>query len=162
MSVTFSLTLLVVLLGIAVAWRLYRWRWRPRLTVQTEPRRGPVSSEAVPGNADWLLGVRNSGPAEARRCRASLLRMSLDEGGTWRRVEPDSDSVPMCWSDGATERDLPPGEEGDIVVVRGNGLPAGRYWFEVAVINGEECRTAFEISIPGLDRPERKTSEGTG
>ncbi len=68
----------------------------------------------------------------------------------------------MCWSDGAVERDLPPGEKADIVVARGNGLPAGRYWFEVAVINGEERRMAFEISIPGLDRPERNTSEGQG
>jgi hypothetical protein len=162
MTVTFSLTLLVVLLGIALAWRVYRWRWRPRLTVDPEPRRDSSSSETVLADANWLLGVRNSGPAEARRCRASLLRVSLDEGGTWRRVEPDPDSVPVCWSDGAMERDLAAGENADIVVVRGNALPAGRYWFEVAVINGEETRTAFEIAISGLDRPERKTSEGKG
>lgn len=161
MTVTFTLSLFVVLLGIAFVWRTYRWRWRPRLAVDPEPRRDPDASG--PGSdADWLLGVSNSGPAEARGCRASLLRLSRDEGGTWRRVEPDPGSIPMCWSDGAAERDLSPGGRADIVVVRGNGLPAGRYWFEVAVIDGEEHRTAFEISIPGLDRPALERETGTG
>ena len=117
----------------------------------TAPRRGSSESgaaepapDAVP---DWLLRVRNEGAATANRCRATLLRLDLEEGGQWRRIEPNPAAVPLCWSDGATERDLAPGEAAEIVVARGNGLPPGQYRFGIAVINGEERRVAFELAV---------------
>lgn len=152
MNVNIFLLSLVVLLGVALAWRFYRWRWRPRLIVDAAPRRGSNESgaaepapDAVP---DWLLRVRNGGLATAKRCRATLLRLDLEEGGQWRRIEPNPAAVPLCWSDGTTERDLAPGEAAEIVVARGNGLPPGQYRFGIAVINGEERRVAFEIAVP--------------
>jgi hypothetical protein len=61
----------------------------------------------------------------------------------------------MSWSDESRERNLAPGEAADLVVVGGNGLPAGRYRFEIAVINGEERRVAFELAVAEADRLER-------
>jgi len=162
MNVNISLVSLVVLLGLAGAWRFYRWRWRPRLIVDAAPRRvsrdtgaaGPAG-DAAP---DWLLRVRNGGAATAKRCRATLLRLQVDEHGLWRRFEPDSRACPMSWSDESGDRNLAPGETADLVVLRGNGLPVGRYRFEIAVINGEERRLAFELAVPEADRVERNPS----
>ena len=64
----------------------------------------------------------------------------------------------MSWSDESGGRNLAPGETADLVVVRGNGFPPGRYRFEIAVINGEERRVAFELAVPEPDRLERNTS----
>jgi hypothetical protein len=162
MNVTIPLLSFVVLLGVALAWRFYRWRWRPRLIVDAAPRRG--SSESGPAEPtsdaapDWLLRVRNRGPATAKRCRATLLRLHVYEDGRWHRLESDPQACPMSWSDESRERSLAPGEAADLVVVRGNGLPAGRYRFKVAVINGEERRVAFELAVPERDRLERNPS----
>ncbi len=152
MNVNILLLSLVVLLGVALAWRFYRWRWRPRLIVDAAPRRG--SSESGPaeptsdGAPDWLLRVRNRGPAMAKRCRATLLRLQVYEDSRWRRLDADPKACPMSWSDESRERDLAPGEAADLVVVRGDGLPAGQYRFEIAVINGEERRVTFELAVP--------------
>lgn len=60
----------------------------------------------------------------------------------------------MRWSDGSTRRDLPPGTDDEIVLVAGGDvLPAGRYRFEVAVIDGEEKRARFELQV-GEERRE--------
>jgi hypothetical protein len=162
MNVTIPLVSLVVVVGVALAWRLYRWRWRPRLEVDAAPRRdsdGPSDTPPVADAApDWLLRVRNQGAATARRCRATLLRLQVDEDGTWRRFEPDPQACPMTWSDEPGERNLAPSEAAYLVVVRGNGLPPGRYRFEIAVINGEERRVAFELAVPGPDQLERNSS----
>ena len=64
----------------------------------------------------------------------------------------------MSWSDESGDRNLAPGETADLVVLRGNGLPVGRYRFEIAVINGEERRLAFELAVPEADRVERNPS----
>ena len=64
----------------------------------------------------------------------------------------------MSWSDESRERNLAPGEAADLVGVGGNGLPAGRYRFEIAVINGEEQRVAFELAVPEPDSMERNPS----
>ena len=54
----------------------------------------------------------------------------------------------MRWSDGSARRDLPPGADAEIVLVAGDeALPAGRYRFEVAVIDGEEKRARFEQEL---------------
>jgi hypothetical protein len=162
MNVTIPLLSFVVLLGVALAWRFYRWRWRPRLIVDAAPRRGSSeagTAEPAPDAApDWLLRVRNRGPATAKRCRATLLRLHVYEDGRWRRLDPDPKACPMWWSDESRERKLAPGEAADLVVVRGNGLPPGRYRFEVAVINGEERRVTFELAVPERDRLERNPS----
>ena len=140
MSVNLWLVSFVVLVGIAGAWRLYRWRWRPRLELDL----------SMPGR----LKVRNAGSATAKRCRATLLRLDRFEDGAWRRLEPGRGTVPMSWSDGATRRDLPPGAEDAIVLTAGDAaLPAGRYRFEVAVIDGEEKRARFEVEL-GEERRE--------
>lgn len=162
MNVTFLLTLFVVLLGLALAWRFYRWRWRPRLEVDPKPRPEPSESgRAGPDGAgapDWLLRVSNQGAATARACRATLLRLQVDEDGTWRRFEPDPQASPMRWQDEAEARDLHPGEAAHLVVLRGNGLPPGRYRFEIAVINGEERRVEFELAVGEPGRTGRNTS----
>ena len=162
MNVNIPLVSLVVLVGVALAWRFYRWRWRPRLEVDVTPRRESEESSDTPPIADiapdWLLRVRNAGAATAKRCRATLLRLQVDEDGRWRRFEPDPRACPMSWSDGSGERNLAPGEAVDLVVARGSGLPPGRYRFEIAVINGEERRVAFELAVPEPDRLERNTS----
>jgi len=64
----------------------------------------------------------------------------------------------MSWSDESGDRNLAPGETADLVVLRGNGRPPGRYRFEIAVINGEERRLAFELAVPEADRVERNPS----
>ncbi len=162
MNVNIFLLSLVVLLGVALAWRFYRWRWRPRLIVDSAPRRTSSESGAVEpapdAVPDWLLRVRNEGAATANRCRATLLRLHLYEDSRWRRFEPDPKACPMSWSDESRARNLAPREAADLVVVRGNGLPAGRYRFEIAVINGEERRVAFELAVPGAD--ESVTAQG--
>ncbi len=157
MNVTFFLVWFVVLVGLALAWRFYRWRWRPRLVPDDAPRRGDAGSAGpgpVPGLApDWILQVRNEGAATARRCRATLLRLDVESEGRWSRIEPPADAVPMCWSDGSAVRDLAPGVSGGIVIVRGNGLKPGRYRFELAIIDGEERRKTFELTVepqPGM------------
>ena len=158
MKVNLYLISLVVLLGAAGAWRFYRWRWRPRLLVDSVPRHTSSGAGAVPpvGDVapDWLLRVRNEGAATAKRCRATLLRLSAHEHGRWVRVEPDSTACPMTWSDGSLERNLAPAEAADLLVMRGNELQPGQYRFEVAVINGEERRVTFEIAVPRADRLE--------
>jgi hypothetical protein len=134
MSVNLWLVSIVVLLGVAGAWRLYRWRWRPRLELDL----------STPGR----LKVRNGGSATAKHCRATLLRLDRFEDGAWRRLAPGRGAVPMRWSDGSTRRDLPPGTDDEIVLVAGaDDLPAGRYRFEVAVIDGEEKRARFELEL---------------
>ena len=162
MNVTLSLTLFVVLLGLTLAWRFYRWRWRPRLEVDATPRLGSVESvravSAGAGAPDWHLRVSNAGSATARRCRATLLRLQVDEDGTWRRYEPGAGACPMTWPDEAEARDLRPGEAAHLLVLRGNGLPPGRYRFEIAVIDGEERRVEFEVSVDEPDRMERNPS----
>ena len=159
MNVNIFLLSLVVLLGVALAWRFYRWRWRPRLIVDSAPRRASnESGEAGPDSdavQDWLLRVRNGGAATAKRCRATLLRLQVYEDSRWRRLEPDPKTCPMSWSDESRDRNLAPGEAADLVVVRGNGLPAGRYRLEIAVINGEERRVAFELAVAEADRLKR-------
>ena len=159
MNVNIFLLSLVLLLGGALAWRFYRWRWRPRLIVDSAPRRASSESgEAEPASdaaPDWLLRVRNGGLATAKRCRATLLRLQVYTDSQWRRIEPDPKACPMSWSDESRERNLAPGEAADLVVVRGNGLPAGRYRLEIAVINGEERRLAFELAVAGSDGDER-------
>lgn len=158
MNVTIPLVSLVVVVGAALVWRFYRWRWRPRLEVDANPRLEPHESGRTPpggGRApDWQLRVRNEGAATARRCRATLLRLQVHEEGTWRRFEPDPQACPLTWSDESGERELGPGEAADLVVLRGNRLPPGRYRFEIAVINGEERRVAFEVSVEEPDRME--------
>jgi len=158
MNVNLYLISLVVLLGAAGAWRFYRWRWRPRLLVDSVPRQASSGAGAAPlaGDVapDWLLRVRNEGAATARRCRAVLLRLSAHEHGRWVRVESDSTVCPVSWSDGSVERNLAPAEAADLLVMRGNGLQPGRYRFEIAVINGEERRVTCEIAVPRADRPE--------
>ncbi len=158
MNVNLYLISLVVLLGAAGAWRFYRWRWRPRLLVDSVPRHTSSGAGAVPPAGDvapdWLLRVRNEGAATAKRCRATLLRLSTQEHGRWVRVEPDSTACPMTWSDGSVERNLAPAEAADLLVMRGHELQPGQYRFEVAVINGEERRVTFEIAVPRADRSE--------
>lgn len=140
MAVTPWLVSFVVLLGIVGAWRLYRWRWRPRLELD----------HSTPGR----LKVRNAGSARARRCRATLLRLDRFEDGAWRRLEPGSGDCPMRWSDGSNRRDLRRGTEDEIVLVAEDAsLAAGRYRFEVAVIDGEEKRARFELEL-GDERGE--------
>jgi len=140
MPVNLWLVSFVVLLGIAGAWRVYRWRWRPRLELDL----------SMPGR----LKVRNAGSATARHCRATLLRLDRFEAGAWRRLEPDRAAVPMRWSDGSSQRDLPPGADDEIVLTAGDdALAAGRYRFEVAVIDGEEKRARFELEL-GEERRE--------
>ena len=162
MNVTIFLLSFVVLLGIAIAWRFYRWRWRPRLIVDAAPRRDSSESDTAEPTSDaapdWLLRVRNRGPATAKRCRATLLRLHVYEDGRWHRLESDPQACPMSWSDESRERNLAPGEAADLVVVGGNGLPAGRYRFEIAVIDGEEQRVAFELAVPEPDSMERNPS----
>ena len=141
MPVNLWLVSFVVLLGVAGVWRLYRWRWRPRLELDL----------STPGR----LKVRNTGSATAKHCRATLLRLDRFEDDAWRRFEPGVVAVPMRWSDGSTRRDLPPGTDDEIVLVAGDdALPAGRYRFEVAVIDGEEKRARFELEL-GEERRER-------
>jgi hypothetical protein len=163
MNVNILLLSLVVLLGFALAWRFYRWRWRPRLIVDALPRRGAsepgVAEPTLDTAPDWLLQVRNGGAATARRCRATLLRLYVDEHGRWRRFEPDPTACPMSWPDEVTERNLAPGEAADVTVARGDGLPPGRYRFEIAVINGEERRVAFELVVQAPDRATRGPRE---
>jgi Kef-type K+ transport system membrane component KefB len=116
-SVTVGLVSIVVMLGLALAWRLLRWRWRPRLR---------IASALRPDGAGHVLVVRNAGAAAARRCRGRLLRADREEDGGWRRVEPDPEELPLTWTGGARERDLGPGEEDALVVARGIGSsPAG-------------------------------------
>lgn len=64
----------------------------------------------------------------------------------------------MTWPDEVEARDLLPGEAAHVVVLRGNGLPPGRYRFEIAVIDGEERRVEFEVSVHEPDRIERNLS----
>ena len=64
----------------------------------------------------------------------------------------------MTWSDESGERNLAPGESADLVVLRGNGLPPGRYRFEVAVIDGEERRAEFELAVGEPNHMERESS----
>lgn len=116
----------------------------PRLASGTSGGAEPASD----ADPDWLLRVRNGGAATAKRCRATLLRLQVDEGGSWRRFKPDTQACPMRWLDESGERNLAPDESADLVVVQGNGLPPGRYRFEVGVINGEERRVAFELVVP--------------
>jgi len=163
MNVNNYLISLVVLLGVAGAWRFYRWRWRPRLIVDTAPRR--ASSDASEDELaevvapDWLLRVRNDGAATAKRCRAALLMLRVEEDARWVRVEPDPKSCPMSWPDGSEIRNLAPAEAADLLVMRAGGLQPGLYQFEIAVINGEERRVTFEIAVPETDRLERTSSE---
>ena len=162
MNVTILLASLVVLVGAALAWRLYRWRWRPRLVVDATPRRerGRSNGSHSVGHValEWLLRVSNEGSATAKRSRAQLLRLQVDDDGAWRRFEPDPEACPMTWSDESRERNLDPGESADLVVLRGNGLPPGRYRFEVAVIDGEECRAEFELAVGEPNHMERESS----
>ena len=162
MNVTIPLVSIVVLVGVALIWRLYRWRWRPRLVLDATPRlkrgRSDGSRPAGYGAPDWLLRVSNEGSATAKRCRAQLLRLQVEDEGAWRRFEPDPEACPMTWSDESGEQDLAPGEAADLVVLRGNGLPRGRYRFEVAVINGEERRVAFDLAVEEPNRMERSSS----
>ena len=140
MPVNLWLVSFVVLLGVAGAWRLYRWRWRPRLELDL----------STPGR----LKVGNTGSATAKHCRATLLRLDRFEDGAWRRLESGKGAVPLRWSDGSARRDLPPGTDDEIVLVAGDdALPAGRYRFEVAVIDGEEKRARFELEL-GEERGE--------
>ena len=140
MAVNPWLVSFVVLLGLAGAWRLYRWRWRPRLELDL----------STPGR----LKVRNAGSATAKHCRTTLLRLDRFEDGAWRRLEAGRGTVTMRWRDGSTRRDLPPGEDDEIVLAVGDDtLEAGRYRFEVAVIDGEEKRARFELEL-GEERRE--------
>ncbi|MCL7927371.1 MAG: hypothetical protein M8841_06240 [marine benthic group bacterium] len=140
MSVNAWLVSFVVLLGIAGAWRFYRWRWRPRLEVQPEPR--------------GRLRVRNTGSRSAKNCRATLLRLDRWEKGGWQRLGSGGEAVVLTWSDGSDRRDLAPGAGDEISTLRQDGtLPAGRYRVEVAVINGEEKRARFEVEL-GNERCE--------
>jgi hypothetical protein len=70
MNVNLYLISLVVLLGAAGAWRFYRWRWRPRLLVDSVPRHASSGAGAAPPAGyvapDWLLRVRNEGAAVPR------------------------------------------------------------------------------------------------
>lgn len=60
----------------------------------------------------------------------------------------------MSWSDGSTRRDLRRGAEDEILLVAEDAsLAAGRYRFEVAVIDGEEKRARFELEL-GDERRE--------
>ncbi|MEJ2483240.1 MAG: hypothetical protein P8049_09045 [Gemmatimonadota bacterium] len=132
MSVNLWLVSFVVLLGLAGAWRLYRWRWRPRLELETLPG----------GN----MRVANVGSATAKNCRAALLRLDRFEDGGWRRLDSRGEARPLRWSDGPTHRDLRPGESAEIQLMPGEAAAsAGRYRLEVAVIDGEETRARFEI-----------------
>jgi hypothetical protein len=134
MPVTPWLVSFVVLLGLAGAWRLYRWRWRPRLELDF----------STPGR----LNVRNAGSTAAKHCRATLLRLDRFENGAWRRLEPGRETCPMSWSDGSTRRDLRRGADDEILLVAEDAaLAAGRYRFEVAVIDGEEKRARFELEL---------------
>ena len=134
MSVNAWLVSFVVLVGVAGLWRLYRWRWRPRLELQPEPR--------------GSLKVRNTGSRSARNCRAALLRLDRWETGGWQRLGTRGESIPLTWSDGSDRRDLAPGAGDEIPALRQVGtLAAGRYRVEVAVINGEERRARFEVEL---------------
>lgn len=162
MNVTILLASLVVLVGATLAWRFCRWRWRPLLVVDATPRRerGRSNGSHSVGHValEWLLRVSNEGSATAKRSRAQLLRLQVDDDGAWRRFEPDPEACPMTWSDESRERNLAPGESADLVVLRGNGLPPGRYRFEVAVIDGEESRAEFELGVGEPNHMERESS----
>jgi hypothetical protein len=140
MSVNAWLVSFVLLLGVAGAWRLYRWRWRPRLELHPEPR-GSVR-------------VRNTGSRSAKNCRATLLRLDRWEKGGWQRFGSGGAAVPLTWSDGSDRRDLAPGAGDEISALRQDGtFSGGRYRVEVAVINGEEKRARFEVEL-GNERCE--------
>lgn len=144
MNVTVELVSIVVLLGAVLAWRLFRWRWRPRLRLDPGLRED---------GTDHRLGVRNAGAAPARRCRGRLLRADLRQDDAWRRLDPDPEAFPLVWGNGAPERDLDPGEEDALLVARGNRLMTGRYRIEIAVIDGEERRLETELVVPGTSVP---------
>jgi hypothetical protein len=142
-SVTTGLAWIVVLMGMLAVWRIFRWKWRPRLEPAGAATSRPVGAS---GEATWTLAVRNGGAARARRCRARLLRVEReDEHGEYRRYD-DGEAFPLTWEDGGRGRDLAPGEEALLTVARGNRLPAGRYRIEIAVIDGEEHRVGIDLA----------------